>query len=403
MNKGTFGYNSPPNIASRSAPTVWTRSQVWINAGTYSFVVPQNVYQILAACIGSGGSGAAALHFNVRPSANGGAGGGFASGIIDVVPGQIISNIIVSNYTAPATTGSINGNAAVAGTAGGTSSVGTYMSATGGGGGTITSTPATGGTGSVSPSIRNAVTYSGGSGGGGFGGGTSDYNATGGGACGSYFGNGGNGGLILVTTNGSNATGGGALAGGNAGYFLNVSGTSSSPGASFAVDGFSGGGNTPALGTGGYNQLGIFGGSAAGQFNSPGLPPSMYDYLFNRTIYNSGSTTNNTLSIGCGGNSIFGAVSVNTAGVGGGGGSIVSVDQSNGVTSAPDAANFGGGGATILSASTSGVNPTGGSCLGSGGGGGGALAINSSLVGNCNSTGGYGGCGLVAFFWTEGF
>jgi len=400
MNRGTFGYNSPPNISSRSAPTVWTRSQVWINAGTYSFVVPQNVYQILAACIGSGGSGAAAQYVTITPSANGGAGGGFASGIIDVVPGQVISNIIVSNYTTPATTGAVNANAAVAGTAGGTSSVGIYMSATGGGGGTITNTPATGGTGSISPSLRNAVTYSGGSGGGGFGGGSSSYNATGGGACGSYFGNGGNGGLILITTSASNATGGGALAGGNAGYFLNN--TSSSPGASFAVDGFTGTSTQP-LGTGGFNSSGIFGGSAAGQFNSPGLPPSMYDYLFNRTIYNSGATLSNALSIGCGGNSVFGTVNVNIAGVGGGGGAIYSTDQSNGVASAPDAANFGGGGATVVVASAGGVNPTGGSCLGSGGGGGGALALNGSRVGNCTSTGGYGGCGLVAFFWTEGF
>ena len=145
QNKGTYGTPLPPNAATRVAPSKWVNSKFYLTAGTYNdFIVPQNVYQVLAIVVGGGGSGAA----YASGSAVGGGGGGFASGIIDVVPGQKLPTITVgAGGTTPGTASSSTG---LNGSAGGTSSIGSILSATGGSGGTYaqgTITAAAGGTG----------------------------------------------------------------------------------------------------------------------------------------------------------------------------------------------------------------------------------------------------------------
>lgn len=158
------GIATPPNEMARIAPPEWRNEQVYLAPGSFSFTVPQNVYQILAMVWGGGGTG----YNNGSSSNRGGGGGGFAMGVIDVVPGQILPLITV---------GSISG----------TSSVGSLLSATGG---TTATTGVTGvgGTGVVSPVLRQTLISTGGSG-------TQGYCASGGSA-GSATGNGTSGGYL---------------------------------------------------------------------------------------------------------------------------------------------------------------------------------------------------------------
>ena len=64
MNKGTYGFNLPPNYATRVAPPTWTNYRAYTTPGTYSFTVPQNVYQIGAMVFGPGGNGAGAYGYS---------------------------------------------------------------------------------------------------------------------------------------------------------------------------------------------------------------------------------------------------------------------------------------------------------------------------------------------------
>ena len=98
MNLAQYGLPIAPNAPTKIHPPYWGMYKLFDIAGTYSFIVPPNVFQLYAFVIGGGGAGAvAAVDSATNPSAraSGGGGGGFASGVIDVIPGQTISNIIV--------------------------------------------------------------------------------------------------------------------------------------------------------------------------------------------------------------------------------------------------------------------------------------------------------------------
>ncbi len=96
MNKGMYGFGLPPNYATRVAPAVWTNCRPYIRSGTYNdFVVPQNVYQIMVCVWGAGGGGSANSSGIDSLFPRGGDGGGYAQGIIDVVPGQVLDTITV--------------------------------------------------------------------------------------------------------------------------------------------------------------------------------------------------------------------------------------------------------------------------------------------------------------------
>ncbi|NBO30163.1 MAG: hypothetical protein EBV05_00720, partial [Cyanobacteria bacterium WB6_1B_304] len=66
----------PPNAQTRVAPPKWANYQAYLTAGTYTFIVPANVYQVFGLVIGGGGNGAT--------GGGGGAGGNAGWGIIDV-------------------------------------------------------------------------------------------------------------------------------------------------------------------------------------------------------------------------------------------------------------------------------------------------------------------------------
>ena len=139
-----YGFALPPNFATRLAPPKWTNCRAYIKAGTYNdFVVPQNVYQLMICVWGAGGGGALCGTYNAYYTyyavGTGGDGGGYAQGILDVLPGQILPTITIGAGGTISTTLSSG-----SGSAGGTSSVGTLLTATGGAGGqssTSTSAP----------------------------------------------------------------------------------------------------------------------------------------------------------------------------------------------------------------------------------------------------------------------
>ena len=190
MNRGMYGFALPPNFGTRVAPPRWVNCRPYVKSGTYNnFVVPANVYQIMVCVWGAGGGGARANGYNSQ-YARGGDGGGYAQGIIDVVPGQVLPTITVGAGGA-GVTGTSSG---ADGSAGGTSSFGTLLTATGGAGGIRNSTSAgTPGTGTASATLRQAYTATGGYGGY-AGNSTSASQGTGGGGAGSIYGTGGNGG-----------------------------------------------------------------------------------------------------------------------------------------------------------------------------------------------------------------
>lgn len=209
----------------------------FVNAGSFSWIVPEEVNSVSVVCVGGGGPGSWQ-----SPSVNGpnrGGGGGALSYVnqISVTPGETL-NIVVGAR------GLSSGTAGVAGTNGGFSSVarsngtilckangGTRGSTVGGAGGTV------------------AV----GTGGAGGGGGTnSAYGfGTGGGGAGGYAGNGGKGGG--GSTNASapgNGVGGGG--GGGCGYTTNAGTTGGAAGSSGGGVGIYGQG---ANGAGGINVI----------------------------------------------------------------------------------------------------------------------------------------------------
>lgn len=151
--------------------------RLWLASGSATFVVPNGISQILGVVIGGGGGGASTY----QPGsyyAHGGAGGGYAQGVIDVTPGQSLAVTIGAG-------GAATTSYDASGSAGTTSSISTFLSATGGAGGTYTSASSpTAGTGSTS-GVSEAFTASGGTAGSIY-----TYSATGGGSSGTPFGNG---------------------------------------------------------------------------------------------------------------------------------------------------------------------------------------------------------------------
>lgn len=201
MNDSLYGFPKAPNKPTRIAPPEWKNYQL-IKSSTSTGVVPQNVYQILACVWGGGANGTTSY---------GGAGGGFAMGILDVIPGQRLPAITVGGVS-------------------GTSSIGSLISATGG---TSYNSP---GYGTVAQTLRGAFTAIGGSG--------FNSNSSGGAGSGSPYGNGGS----TLSANayggagwGSNSDGfgGGGLAGNIYGAY--GGGGSGSPGAGYLGGGPFGG------------------------------------------------------------------------------------------------------------------------------------------------------------------
>lgn len=168
MNKGIFSFPSPLVITRKALTTTNANNfQFYETAGTYSFSVPDGVFEIGIYVVGGGGNGTGVF---AAAGANGGGGGGFAMGILSVSPNQNLPVITV-------------------GSQGGTSSVGSLVTATGGTNAT-TSTVGTGGTGAVSSELSNKVTFSGGNGGASS---AASGSANSGGGAGSPQGNGTNG------------------------------------------------------------------------------------------------------------------------------------------------------------------------------------------------------------------
>jgi len=213
MNNGMYGFGMPPNQATRLAPPAWTNAYPYLTAGTYNdFVVPANVYQIMVCVWGGGGSGGSG---NVYASTHGrgGDGGGYAQGIVDVIPGQVLPTITVGAG------GAITGSNSAQGNAGGTSSFGTLLTATGGAGGLNNSTSAgTAGTGTASATLRRTFTATGGLAG--YATSVNNGQGTGGGGAGSIYGTGGNGGGLGMTVQ-SRGLGGGGF-GGSGGFRLDL-------------------------------------------------------------------------------------------------------------------------------------------------------------------------------------
>jgi hypothetical protein len=114
--------------------TLKTGFQLYAARGTYSFVVPPNVFRLTSVRIwGSGGGGGSGYPYGTTgPTGGGGGGAGGYSEIkgLDVVPGQTIPIIIgAGGAGTPAYNWSTGGS-------GGASSFGSFCSATGGTGGT---------------------------------------------------------------------------------------------------------------------------------------------------------------------------------------------------------------------------------------------------------------------------
>lgn len=129
-----------------------------------SFYVPDGVTKIFAFVIGAGGGGYADRGTGGNECRTGGAGGGYASGIIAVTPGATITCTVGEGGEGRA----YNQNTAAAG---GTTSFGSYLTGNGGSGGTTHSSYGSywtyqtkeGGGGSSSASgVTQAVTHSGG-------------------------------------------------------------------------------------------------------------------------------------------------------------------------------------------------------------------------------------------------
>ena len=96
-NLTAFGQPPAPNKATRIAPSQWTNYKI-IRATTSAEKVPGNVYQMLAMVWGGGGNGT---------STTPGGGAGFAMGVVDVTPGQLLPTLTVGTSAASSSFGSL--------------------------------------------------------------------------------------------------------------------------------------------------------------------------------------------------------------------------------------------------------------------------------------------------------
>jgi hypothetical protein len=214
-------------------------------AGTYSFVVPNNVTSLTAVAIGAGGGGGGASSA-ATSSAGGGGGGALSySNTISVTPGETLTVVVGSGGSSGSTSGT-------AGSAGGDSyirrSSTDLLLAKGGsgGGGNTGSSSAGGGAGGDSASGVGDTKNSGGAGGARA---TNDRGGGGGGAAG-YSGTGGAGGFS--TTNPTAGAGGG----GGGGYF-------GYDGTTFTAEDGGWGGGTQFYGSGTNGLAGVVGATEA--------------------------------------------------------------------------------------------------------------------------------------------
>jgi hypothetical protein len=231
----------------------------YTTAGTYSWVVPANVYTVCAVCVGGGGGG-------VSGNSSGGAGGGGGA----LSWGNDIQVTEGSSCTVVVGVGGASGRLAPA-APGGSSSFTNDLStasvtANGGGGSTYI------GAGNMLGGLGGAPTRSGipaGKFGGGSGGRSQDCpsvaDATGGGGAGGYSGNGGAAGVINTAGSaGAGGGGGGGGAGGPADFGGNGGGVGllggGANGAGGAYNGANGGAG--GAGSGGSGQL--YGGGGRG-------------------------------------------------------------------------------------------------------------------------------------------
>ena len=185
-----------PGILNPSLFNVVGQQEYLTAAGTFSFVVPANLYQISAAVVGGGGGGAGGSAGD-GDGATGGAGGGLAYGSFAVIPGETLTVVVGA--------GGNGGGAGSDGGAGGASSISrgaTVLLQGGGGQGGLDRDTATRSGGTSTGAARA---------GGGSGGNSSATTDTGGGGggAGGYSGNGGNGGSSGAGTNGAGGGGGG--------------------------------------------------------------------------------------------------------------------------------------------------------------------------------------------------
>lgn len=315
----------------------------------------------------------------------GGNGGGYASAIIDVVPGQQIS------YTV--------------GDSGGSSSVGAYLGATGG-------TRAGAGTGAVSGALRGALTQIGALGSGYAlvtGNSTNAFNVPGGGGGAPGFGkiptvDGYRLTVVLTSSNGYVGGMGGGGIGSRGGYHSSVGAGGQIPGGTggggymtsggmanttTSQSGTGGGGSitSAAFSTGG-NGLTCTGGAAAGT-GAPGGAPilPMFASIYNALV--SGVVD----GAGGGGATGFATNGGNGSGLGAGGGgssyASTATTAHYGGNGAPGGGG-GGGGSSSYTASTKGGNGGRGGLFG--GGGGSAQYITAVIAGQ-SAVGGDGGVG----------
>lgn len=227
--------------------------------GTYTFVVPDDVYSLSAVCIGGGGSSARGQ--NAREQSGAGGGGLRYINNLPVTPGETLTVVVGSGGAAVATNnvdGVNGGNSLIQRGAnvlvqanGGTASLYVNGASTGGAGGTGTAT----GAGPFGGTI--------GGGNGGKGGDSAANNNAGGGGAGGYSGNGGpgvnDGGTFAAGNQGAGGGGAGGedgpddgVCGGGVGLLgESASGTTSGAGGSGGENGTSGVGSSGGLYGGG--------------------------------------------------------------------------------------------------------------------------------------------------------
>lgn len=362
-----------------------------------TFVVPPGINQLRVSVLGGGAGGLASCHASsgVSYPNYGGAGGGFASKVIAVSPGDSFAYVVgaggngMKMYNGTTVT--------VVATAGGTTSFGSELSATGGGIATRGTIASAGIAGTPGQGIGGDINCSGGRSGivqascievGG-----QQYfrfaHALGGGAAGHFYGNGGNGGdLFSIDNSNTNAfqvigaaTGGGAAGGGAGGSLRGFSGVADLVWAS-GGGGVGGSAGTPANGyiTTCYGGQGSGAESFAGEDTSAVLPLPGWHLLLPL--------------LGTGQHVTRGSTAWAVAGAparGAGTAGVLALSTHASTIAASSALLIGGGGGAVHLNPADTMYATGGA--GGFGGGGGAACAGSGM--NTYIQGGAGGQGLI--------
>lgn len=264
-NKRNSGILDLPGQISPKLLNVVGQQEYLAGGGPFSFVVPENLYEISALAIGAGGGGGGWGNGSDE-SAGGGGGGALAYAKFAVTPGETLT----INVGAAGNGGGSGNN----GGAGNTSSVqrdGTNLVAAGGGGGGQ-SVDASGTAGGAGGTVITGTGFPGGRGGNNSE--TTGAPGCGGGGAGGYFGAGGRGGDFASRSGlaGTNDAGGGGAA---------LQGATAEPAATFGT------------GHGGGGGVGVYGPTTAGV---GGVPSSLFLTVatIGTATYTSRTTTNVT-------------------------------------------------------------------------------------------------------------